>query len=415
MRTTIMFCSALLLSWSNPSKALEPNEVLVVVNASLAESVRLGKYYCQKRGVPARNVFSVSLGPALRDLLSRRDYDNSLAGPLRRELLTRKDGDKIRCLLTTYGIPFKVGRRDPLTGSEERLKEVQAMQQQEKEAAAQLEARGLGKSAEHADRTRRIAEMQMEIDRIMGVETDAAVDSELSMLLCAGYDLYRWQPNLLCTALGAGPAPGQPPYKTLMVSRLDGPSYGVAKELVDKAMAAEPNGLTGLACIDSRGIVSNDLYGQYDRSLRDLALLARAQTRLQVKAEYTEALFQPGSCPHTAVYCGWYSLRHYIPAFDFVDGAIGFHIASYEATQLHDPNSTEWCPAMLMAGITATLGPVAEPYLHAFPQPKAFFSELFSGSCLVEAFYHTSPLNSWQLMLIGDPLYRPFQRSGLSK
>ena len=77
---------------------------------------------------------------------------------------------------------------------------------------------------------------------------------------------------------------------------------------------------------------------------------------------------------------------------------------------IRDPNTTQWCPAMLSHGITATLGAVAEPYLFAFPEPKEFFAELLDGNCLVEAYYHTSPVNSWQMVLIGDPLYKPFPR-----
>jgi uncharacterized protein (TIGR03790 family) len=396
------------LGWAELGLALEPNEILVVVNGGFAESTRLGRYYCEKRGVPSGNIISVALGGTSQDVLSRRDYDYWLAGPLRRELSTRKDGGKIRCLLMTYGVPYKVGRRDPLPGAESRLKELRMVQQQEKDAVAQLEARGLTNSAEHVDRTRKITGIQMEINRLMGVETDASVDSELSMLLCTGYELYRWQPNLLF--IGA-PSQGPPPYKTLMVSRLDGPNYGIAKGLVDKAMVAEANGLAGTAYIDSRGIVNNSPYGLYDQSLRDLAVLTGMRTKLQVKEETTEALFQPGSCPRTAIYCGWYSVGHYIPAFDFVDGAVGYHIASFEAGTLRDPRSPLWCPAMLMAGITATLGPVAEPYLHTFPQPKAFFAELYNGSCLVEAYYRTNPYNSWQMVLVGDPLYRPFRKN----
>jgi len=105
-----------------------------------------------------------------------------------------------------------------------------------------------------------LAKLQPKIDRIEGKETNASVDSELSMVLFIGYDLYRWQPNFLKTgAKGPGLA-------TLMVSRLDGPNYGIAKGLVDKAMAAEKKGLEGTAYIDSRGIMRKDLYGQFDRS-----------------------------------------------------------------------------------------------------------------------------------------------------
>ncbi len=70
---------------------------------------------------------------------------------------------------------------------------------------------------------------------------------------------------------------------------------------------------------------------------------------------------------------------------------------------------------MLKHGITATLGAVAEPYLLAFPEPDAFFCELFDGRCLVEAYYRTNPFNSWQLVLIGDPLYTPFKKSHLRR
>jgi len=221
------------------------------------------------------------------------------------------------------------------------------------------------------------------------------------------YELYRWQPNEL-----KGRVPGLG--FTLMVSRLDGPNERIAKGLIDKAIAAEKTTLKGTAYIDSRGIAKNKkLYshGYFDQSLRDLAVLTKFRTNMAVKQERTEELFPVGSCPRTAIYCGWYSLKKYIDAFDFVDGAIGYHIASLEAVDLRDPNSSQWCPAMLKDGVTATLGAVAEPYLLSFPEPREFFLELFNGRCLVEAYYYTKPFNSWQLVLIGDPLYRPLKIS----
>ena len=54
---------------------------------------------------------------------------------------------------------------------------------------------------------------------------------------------------------------------------------------------------------------------------------------------------------------------------------------------------------------------MAEPYLHSFPEPRAFFGELYEGRCLVEAYYRTKPFNSWQLLLVGDPLYIPFKNA----
>jgi uncharacterized protein (TIGR03790 family) len=253
---------------------------------------------------------------------------------------------------------------------------------------------------------RKLTLLQTEIDFIVGKETNASVDSELSMVLFGGYELYRWQPNRLKdNPLGLYT-------NTLMVSRLDGPSFEIAKGLVDKALTAEKTGLRGIAYLDSQGRTDDKnpySYGHFDQSLRDLAALTRLRTGMTVKEERTKKLFEPNSCPQTAIYCGWYSLKNYVDAFDFVGGAIGYHVSSWEAVDLRDPNSRQWCPAMLKDGVTATLGAVAEPYLHSFPNPKEFFLELFNGRCLVEAYYYTNPFNSWQMVLIGDPLYRPFK------
>lgn len=384
--------------------ALEPDEILVIANGDNAESVRIARYYCQQRKVPAENILTVSLGAGLKDGISRSDYETRLAGPIRAKLFSLEFADKIRCLVTTYGVPFKVAGRGPIKGLEGKLKELRELAKQEKDEMEQSEKSRSAGSVKHKERKRRLSQLQLKIDYISGKETGASVDSELSMVVSGPYDLYRWRPNMLKdNVLGLD-------FRTLMVSRLDGPDYGIVKGLVDKAIAAEKTGLEGVAYIDSRGIIKKNEVGQFDRSLRNLAMLIRQRDIMPVREERTGGLFESGKCLRTAIYCGWYSLKKYVDAFDFVDGAVGYHIASYEAVNLRDPNSSQWCPAMLKDGITATLGPVAEPYLHAFPGPKAFFLELFDGSCLVEAYYRTKPFNSWQLVLIGDPLYRPFKK-----
>jgi len=397
------------------SPALEPREILVIANSDIDASVRIGRYYCQKRGVPADNFVSLPLGKTASTKISRDDYDSKLAEPLRARLNDLKFAGKIRCLLTTYGVPIVVGKRGQLPGREDELKKVRELIEQGENRIRRLEQDNIADLKRIAPEKKRIEKninrYKLIIDIIEGKETSASVDSELSMVMFRNYELYRWQVNMLGSnsknsqnqdvllAAGLG---------TLMVSRLDGPGEDIIKGLVDKAISAEQTGLKGAAYFDSRGIFKKNQFGTYDQSLRDLAHLTKLRTDLSVELDETGALFLPGACPRTAVYCGWYSLKKYIDAFDFVDGAIGFHIASFEAANLRDPNSSHWCPAMLADGITATLGPVAEPYLHTFPRPKEFFEELYNGKCLVEAYYRTKPFNSWRLILIGDPLYRPF-------
>lgn len=398
------------------SPALEPQEILVISNSDIDASLRIGRYYCQKRGVPTDNIVSLPLGTSAKTTISRDDYDSKLAEPLRARLTDIKFAGKIKCLLTTYGVPIIVGKRGQLKGREQDLKKYGDLIEQGENRIRRLEQDNIADLKRIAPEKKRIesniSRYKLIIDIIEGKETSASVDSELSMVMFRNYELYRWQVNMLGSSsknsqqqdvlLAAG-------LGTLMVSRLDGPGEDIVKGLVDKSISAEQTGLKGAAYFDSRGIFRKDQFGTYDQSLRDLAHLTKLRTDLSVELDETGALFLPGACPRTAVYCGWYSLKKYIDAFDFVDGAVGFHIASFEAVNLRDPNSSHWCPAMLVDGITATLGPVTEPYLHTFPRPKEFFEELYNGKCLVEAYCRTKPFNSWRLILIGDPLYRPFK------
>ncbi len=522
MRDNKYFIAALIyvFVFGNYCFALNPNEILIIANSNSDASVRIAEYYSQKRAVPKENILSLPLPASAIETISRTEYQKQLSEPIRKKLSEPEFKGKIRCLLTTYGIPFKVDQRGMLKGEEENLKKLQKTKEVKfgllKEIFDSLRLMGrtstpkkvvdestsiktllgyinfeIGRTltrievisdttekTEHykkwlklyeqvngriqtfvlarqkpylpnnfteADKLEfnhnkqlmneaekaywsiskkfessyyKIAEetwglkglftrLNIDIDYLTGRETNAAVDSELSMVLFNDYKLHRWQKNELKNRIFFFGT------KTLMVCRLDGPGEDIAIKLVDKAIEAEKNGLNGVAYIDSRGLVDNEgLYseGYFDKSLQDTAKLIRARTDMQVMENRRKSLFMPGQCPNTALYCGWYSLQKYIDAFDFVEGAIGFHIASWEAVHLRDANSTEWCPSMLKDGVAATIGAVAEPYLAAIPEPRMFFSELLSGRCLVEAYYKTKPYNSWQMILIGDPLYIPFPK-----
>lgn len=408
MKMKLLLVIFVLLFFCSVGLALEPDEILIIANADIAKSIEVAEYYCQKRNVPKENIFKLKLGDKLEDTISRKDYEKKLADPIRSKLHEERLRLKIRCLLTVYGVPFKVGKRDGLEGQDEKVKLFEKAIEREKKKVYEFGSEDPELSAKQSNQSKRSqARLQSAIDSVLGKETDASVDSELSMVAFGRYELYRWQPNRFKDT----------PYwdlKSLMVSRLDGPNIKIVKGLIDKAMAAERNGLKGKIYVDSRGLADDGKrysFGDYDQSMRDLVVLAELRSKMSVRHEASDKLFKPGSCPETAIYCGWYSLKTYVDAFDFVDGAIGYHIASWEAIDIRDANSSQWCPAMLVDGVTATLGAVAEPYLHSFPKPKELFSELFYGSCLVEAFYRTKPFNSWQMLLIGDPLYRPFAKN----
>lgn len=243
-------------------------------------------------------------------------------------------------------------------------------------------------------------------------ETYSSFESELALVLWSDHALLRWLPNLNHHSQPRVPSTRQP---TLMVSRLDGPTFEIAKRLVDDAVEIEKAGLTGKVYIDARGLpASKDpgAYGEYDQSLRDLAILLRKKTRLDVILDDKNPLFQPGDCPDAALYCGWYSLANYVDAFKWRKGSVAYHIASGEMTTLRNAKSNVWCKRMLEEGVAATLGPTHEPYLAAFPKPAEFFPLLLTGKLtLAEVYAATCPFQSWVITMVGDPLYNPYKNS----
>jgi uncharacterized protein (TIGR03790 family) len=195
--------------------------------------------------------------------------------------------------------------------------------------------------------------------------------------------------------------------------------------LIDDAIAVEKaGGLTGKAYIDARGLTTLEgpplepgSYPDYDRALLVTAKGLEGlkdesdEPRFEVTLNDQAELFAPGQCPDAALYCGWYSLAKYVDAFDWKQGAVAYHLASAEAVTLKETDSQAWCKKLLQDGVAATIGPVGEPYLVAFPRPNEFFALLVQGELpLVEVYYRTQPFNSWMMVLIGDPLYRPYAK-----
>ncbi len=518
----------ILLLLAGPLPALEPDQIAILAVRESPQSQELARYYAAQRKVPDEQIFLIDVTPGKP--LSRSEWDGSVRPAIREWLREQKLEDRIRCVVTTWDVPLKIGRADGAaertafleqrrTDALARLKQVPAELRSLlpaedtdppagkefagdaplKEIATALEGelkaafrRNRGKdeavasadieqklravlgtsfglnslrqmpdatAASDAERTagqqqkagrwtglregilalsglpesvsrdRKILQLLHRSDGFVGEvawidqqlqllkrnETYSSFDSELSLLHWPAYPLMRWMPNSLHHQLAGRDAESSPP--VLMVARLEAPTFELAKELINAAIAIEQEGLKGKVYLDARGLAapknarSRGSYGQYDQSLRKLAELLEKQTDLSVTLDNNPALFQPGDCPEAVIYSGWYSLARYVDAFTWKRGAIAYHIASSEAVTLRDSKSNVWCKRMLEEGVCATLGPVHEPYLAAFPLPEEFFPLLMTGKLtLAETYYRTKPFNSWVMVLVGDPLYRPFAK-----
>jgi len=112
------------------------------------------------------------------------------------------------------------------------------------------------------------------------------------------------------------------------------------------------------------------------------------------------------------MYFGWYTgnvngpFRN--PNFKFKKGAVAVHLHSFSAGDLRNPRS-KWVGPLLERGAAATVGNVYEPYLTGSHYFDVLHDRLIQGYTLVESAYMGIPQLSWQNVVIGDPLYRPYK------
>jgi len=534
MKRVVLLLTVILGMGHPVRSALKPSEIGIIAVRTSPKSRELAAYYAKARKIPESQICLIDVPPQRN--LSRADWDNRVRPAIRRWIADRKLETTIRCFVTVWDVPLKIGRVDArssqvetrqrylqaerrirvlrlakqikradailagkqrrqgtaltpemktsqvvgelnaaLTAVRERInkaKDIQIRAGAQEDlgqvlAAAggasamirSLSARkivaptdvrrlvglqgryvglGSGRTAlqnlpESVPRDQQILALVEQSNGLVGTllwidsrqtltkknETYASFDSELSLLYWPSYPLLRWQTNVLHYRYDG--TYSRRLRTTLMVSRLEAPTFELARKLIDTAIKIERQGLRGKIYLDARGIRSQPKsqrkrgsYADYDESLRQLASFLKSQGRSDVVLDNRKGLFQKGDCPDAALYCGWYSLAHYVDAFDWKPGSVAYHIASSEAATLRNPKSQVWCKRMLEKGVCATLGPVYEPYLTAFPRPDEFFPLLMSGRyTLVETYYRTKPFNSWVMVLIGDPLYTPFRKNPL--
>ena len=350
-----------ILSAVGGAAALTPQQVAVVANAADKDSVAIAAYYARIRGIPAGNVVSLRMPTGSK--ISRSDYDRLIRVPLARKLKNAGLADKIKSLCLIRGVPIGI---------------VPA-------------AKPKGKSPAKAK---------------AGKDSDATVDSELAMLWLGSYKLAGPAANPLYWKNAAKFPHGKAP-KVLTTARIDAPSRADAVRIIKASASAEKAGLRGTFYIDAGGRVP-----EYDGHLLKLHRMITARTKLPSVLDKRRSVFRPNSCPKAALYVGWSSPGRYVPAFSWVPGAVGWHIAGDEAHELRQPDSRRWCPKMIQNGVAATIGAVGEPRLGALPKPEEFFALLLTGKyTLAECYWRTVPHASWRMTLIGDPLYTPFKKN----
>jgi hypothetical protein len=195
-----------------------------------------------------------------------------------------------------------------------------------------------------------------------------------------------------------------------LVARLDGPSDGDVRRMIDDSLTAERAGLWGWTYLDARGVkdpnyqIGDDwLFHIADQSFRigRPAILDRHEALFPFGYPMTDAI----------LYFGWYSEQtagvFNDPHFQFRPGAIAVHIHSFSASTVRQSDKF-WVGPLIRHGAAATLGNVYEPFLQLTPMLDLFYDRLVNGLTFAESAYASLRAVSWMTTIVGDPLYRPF-------
>ena len=402
---TVLGAIASLLCMIPAASALTPDEIVVVANSRATDSVKLAQYYMKTRAIPPEHL--IKIGTTWNESCSREEYDNNIAAPIRKAITTLRTTKLIRGIVTIYGVPLKI--RPPTLDFEDE-EEVETLRQQIQQLQQKLETTDI---QEQPGQNEQITSLKEQIALLLQTDDRASVDSELALVLVPDYPLESWLPNPFFLGFRNKELLLKR-NDVLIVSRLDGPTAETVRRVIDDTVAAEQSGLQGTAYFDARWKKpqtneEKSGYALYDAALHNAAEKLAQHRQLPVIIDDRPELFEEGSCPDAALYSGWYSLGNYVAAFDWKPGSVGYHIASSECASLKREGSQVWCKRMLEEGVAATIGPVYEPYVQAFPPPDLFFPTLAEGYLtLGEVYLISLPFLSWQMVLIGDPLYLPF-------
>lgn len=360
---------------------ISPGAVAILYNSTVPASRKLAETYRQARGIPEENVIALDMPVAAT--IPREDYERSILKPLRRQFEVRgwwrrqQDAggitvpviNKIRVLVTMRGVPLRISptpvppakpgdppkSKDPVAGHDE-----------------------------------------------------ASVDSELAMFGIEGLPMDGVLQNKFYKS-HSGISDAELPFMVL-TARIDAASNETCERMIRDAVEAEKTGLWGRAYVD----IANK-FPQGDQWLETVVKQNREAGIPTVADRYNDTLPTNYPMEDASLYFGWYDWNVSGPflneRFRFRKGAVGMHLHSFSADQLTDATKN-WCAPLLEKGAAVTVGNVYEPYLHLTHDFGILHERLLAGHSWAEACWMAMPVTSWQGVVLGDPLYRPFRHFG---
>ena len=352
MRLPAILLPALLVL-AAPVAALEPENVLVVINEESESSAEVAAHYLKFRSIPEANIVRVKC--STEEETTREDFDKNIRPAIHDKLIS---DTKITTVLLMWGVPLKI---------------------------AETNTENDGEGAAGRDL--------------------ASVDSELMLGRSPPFPPEGANGNPLFDTED----PIDPEKTPISVCRIDGPSVEIVKDMIERTIIAEALGPAGESLLDTRGTNLGASETERNDTMKQVAELWR-DAGLSVHHDDEAAVVDLSSHRLTLHYVGW-SAAGQVPAGDptFRTGAIAMHLHDESASSIRNADA-HWVGPMLSWGATAAIGTANQAYLMGFPREDIFWDRLLNGFSFGEAAIYASRLVSWQAVFVGDPLYTPYPK-----
>ncbi len=333
--------------------------VAVVVNQSSSNSVQLGNYYAEKRGVPPQNIIRITWN-GLRTEWFYSDCSNALLGPVRSALFSRQLTNQVDYLVLSMDIPYRVVKSTSANSTTSVL--FYGFKDDDP-------APGPGVPASCS---------------LPAASTSAYAASELPFRAIA---------------------PGSLAPTNLLTTMITASNLALAKLTVDQGVGSD-----GSFPIQTVYLAKGP---DYNRNVRypnfDNAVFEN-RVRGSLAIERTEAGGPGGFGNILGFQSGMYNYG--VSQVWFMPGAIADNLTSFGGLLFEENGVQLNLLALTAAGASGSYGTVVEPcaYLEKFPSPMAFFYQA-RGFSLAESYY-LSLTNPYQGVMVGEPLAAPFAKVG---
>ena len=328
--------------------------VVVVVNQNSTNSVQLGNYYCEKRGVPPQNLLRINW-PGGNTTWTRAEFETILRSSLTNALNGRQLTNQIDYVLLSMDIPYRVTNSAGTVANN---------------FNSTTAALFYGWKDNPAD--------TMATCSLANGSSNAYAGSE---------SIFRQTPPISTTS------------NSWLAMMLTSTNLATAKSIVDRGVYSDGSFPTQTVFLaKSYDVNRNVRYVLFDDAIFD------ARLRGNYSMRYTNTYSDSG----LGVLLGFQDgVQQFNMYGSYAHGAMADNLTSFSGYLFESVGHTT-AMDFLNLGATASYGTITEPcnYLEKFPSGRNYFYQSL-GFTIAESYYQ-SLTNPYQGILVGEPLAAPF-------